>query len=344
MLECYSTNATAAKIRAIHGHMFTADNYRELMLRRSIPEAAEYLARSNRFKDVFREVDPGTVHRGFLEELLYKQNFNTYMRLCGFQGLDKLPFYNFLIRKREVESILSIINSINSSLENPSPSDIPGYVINHSQINLLEISRSESFADLLKILKGTSYYRTLVKVPLMEDGSADYTECERRLRNEYFSEILTQIKESFAKSDAQELTDMILAEIDGRNIINAYRMKAFFGFSPEDIMRRSLKFTKLGKNRMEKFYSSESAEQMLEWIDRSVCHGNCEDTDNIEVKVNRVKARRLSSKIARSSSTAVVMYAFIQLCEIEVGNIIHIIEGIRYGAEPALIQSQLVIS
>lgn len=344
MLESYSTNATAAKIRAIHGNMFTADNYRELMSRRSVPEAAEYLARSVRFKDAFREVDPNTVHRGFLEELLYRQNFNTYIRLCGFQGLDKLPFYNFLIRKREVECILSIINSINSSLENPSPSDIPGYVIKHSQIDLLEISRAESFADLLKMLKGTPYYRTLVKVPLREDGSADYTECELRLRSEYFSDVLRQVREGFPKSDAQELTDLILAEIDGRNIINAYRMKAFFGFSPEEIERRSLKFTKLGKNRMERFFGCESPQQMLEWIDRSVYGGSSADTDNIEVKINRVKARRLSSKIARSSSTPVVMYAFIQLCDIEVSNIVHIIEGIRYGADPALIQSQLVIS
>lgn len=344
MLEGYSTNATAAKIRAIHGNMFTADNYRELMSRRSVPEAAEYLARSARFKDVFREVDPNTVHRGFLEELLHRQNFNTYIRLCGFQGLDKLPFYDFLIRKREVECILSIINSINSSLENPSPSDIPGYVIKHSQIDLLEISRAESFSDLLKMLRGTSYYKTLVKVSLREDGSADYTECELRLRNEYFSEVLRQVRDGFPKAEAKELTDMILAEIDGRNIINAYRMKAFFGFSPEEIMRRSLKFTKLGKKRMEKFYQSETAAQMLEWIDRSVLGVNSADTDNIEVKINRVKARRLSSKIARSSSTPVIMYAFIQLCDIEVGNIVHIIEGIRYGADPALIQSQLVIS
>ena len=41
-------------------------------------EAADYLAHSKRYKDAFKDVDPNTVHRGFLEELLHKESFNTY--------------------------------------------------------------------------------------------------------------------------------------------------------------------------------------------------------------------------------------------------------------------------
>ena len=89
-----------------------------MLMRRTVPEAADYLAHSARYKDAFRDVDPNTVHRGFVEALLQRENFNTYMRLCRFQELDKLPFYDFLIKSKEIECILSMINNINSGLDN----------------------------------------------------------------------------------------------------------------------------------------------------------------------------------------------------------------------------------
>ena len=165
MLDSWSANGTVAKIKYIHGRMFTKENYHEMLMRRTVPEAADYLAHSSRYKDAFRDVDPNTVHRGFVEALLQRENFNTYMRLCRFQELDKLPFYDFLIKSKEIECILSMINNINSGLDNSYLNDLPGYVIKHSKVSLLEMSRAENYEQLLKILRNTPYYKILVKIP-----------------------------------------------------------------------------------------------------------------------------------------------------------------------------------
>ena len=98
-----------------------------------------------------------------MEALLQRENFNTYMRLCRFQELDKLPFYDFLIKSKEIECILSMINNINSGLDNSYLNDLPGYVIKHSKVSLLEMSRAENYEQLLKILRNTPYYKILVK-------------------------------------------------------------------------------------------------------------------------------------------------------------------------------------
>ena len=342
MLDCYSTNATVAKIRSIHGNMFTRENYHDLIARRSVPEAAEYLARSKRFKEAFREVDPNTVHRGFLEELLYKENFNTYVRLCKFQGLDKMPFYDFMIRRREIESILSLINNMNSGLHNSYLNNLPGYVIKHSKINLLEMSKAEKYEDLLKLLRGTHYYKVLVKIPVLEDGNADYTECELRLRSEFFENLLEVVRKDFLSGEAKELEDIIAREITALNLINAYRMKAFFGYSGDEIKKRSIKVSGVGSKKLEKYYELESADTMLEWITKSQ-YGINDDTEYIETKINSAKYVSLSHVIARSVSAPVVLYAFMQLCNIEVSNIVHIIEGIRYNVDPSVIESQLIV-
>ena len=335
-----SVNATTAKIRAIHGKMFTLENYREMLTRKSVPEIAEYLSRSPRYKGAFGEVDPNTVHRGFLEELLERENFNTYVRLCRFQMLDKKPFYGFLIRKREIECILSLINNLDSGLTNSYLENLPGYVIKHSRLNLLELSRASDFTELLKMLRGTPYYKALSGIPPAEDGRVDYTQCELSLRNLYFESTLEEVKKGFSSSEYDELSRLILKEADFINIVNAYRMKAFFGYSSDDIIRNSLKFTAMGRKRFEKFCQCENAQQMLELIGRKT-NAN-PDGSSIETMMNKVKYKELCHTVAVSIHAPVSLYAFTQLCDLETKNIVHITEGVRYGVDSSVIESILI--
>lgn len=342
MMENTSSNATTAKIRAKYAQLFTPDDYREMAALRTVPEIADYIARSARFKEAFSEVDPNTIHRGFMEELLYRENFETYIRLCKFQGLDKQPFFGFLIRRSEIDCILSIINRINSSLDRAYLSDLPGYLIKYLDIPVMELSMSQTYEELVSGLKGTRYHRVLKKVPVRDDGMADYTECELALRTDYYAELLEQADKGFMGGVSDELRTMILREIDCRNIINAYRMKAYFGYTPDEIKRRSLKFYGIGKRQMERLYEAEDAAVMMDMVNHTIYGKNSPDTDNIEVEINSVKIRRLRHYITGSTHAPVAVYAFLQLCDIDVSNIVHIIEGIRYGVEAAAIEAQLI--
>ena len=160
MLDSWSANGTVAKIKYIHGRMFTKENYHEMLMRRTVPEAADYLAHSARYKDAFRDVDPNTVHRGFVEALLQRENFNTYMRLCRFQELDKLPFYDFLIKSKEIECILSMIKVITSlsnvEIKNTDRIYFLHIRVDFAQINMFGNSLSYSIQDSLQIIEFTS--------------------------------------------------------------------------------------------------------------------------------------------------------------------------------------------
>ncbi len=247
MLESVSSNATVAKIRALHGRMLTGENYSEMLARRSVPEIAEYLSATVRFKDVLKDIDPMTVHRGFLETLLEKENFETYIRLCKFQQLDKLPFFDFLISRSEIGCLLMLINSINSGLDRSYLDYLPGYITKYSDLDLLELSRAESFTELVKLLRTTEYYKPLVRVRLADDGTVDYTECERQLRTSYYARILKQAEKSFSDEEKDEMIKMLKDEIDFLNMINAYRMKAFFDFTPQQIKQHQIKLPGVGK-------------------------------------------------------------------------------------------------
>jgi V/A-type H+-transporting ATPase subunit C len=342
MLESVSSNATVAKIRALHGRMLTGENYREMLARRSVPEIAEYLSATVRFKDVLKDIDPMTVHRGFLETLLEKENFETYIRLCKFQQLDKLPFFDFLISRSEIGCLLMLINSINSGLDRSYLDYLPGYITKYSDLDLLELSRAESFTELVKLLRTTEYYKPLVRVRLADDGTVDYTECERRLRTQYYSNIIAEAEKAFPDSQSEEVVRMVKADIDFLNMVNAYRMKAFFGFSAEQIKAHQIKISNIGR-KLDSYYALETPEQMLEWLSKNRLQGEISDSELIEVEMQRDKFRRLEHRIYRSFNAPVVLYAFTQLCDYETSNITHIIEGIRYGVDPSYIENNILI-
>lgn len=342
MLDGLSSNATVAKIRALHGKMLTKDNYHEMLTKRSVPEIVEYLAATPRYKQALKDIDPMTVHRGFLETLLEKDNFDTYIRLCQFQQLDKVPFFDFLIEKTEINCILMLINSINTGVDRSYLNDLPGYVIKHTKLDLLELSSAGDFAELLKLLRGTPYHKPLVRVPLNEDGTVDYTECERRLRTYYYSTIIREAEEAFPDSQSDEVVQMVKADIDFLNMINAYRMKAFYGFSAEQIKAHQIKISNIGR-KLDSYYALETPEQMLEWLNRNETQTDITDGSLIEVRMQRDKFRKLEHRIYRSFNAPVVLYAFTQLCDFETSNITHIIEGIRYGVDSSYIENNILI-
>ena len=342
MLDGLSSNATVAKIRALHGKMLTKENYKEMLTKRSVPEIAEYLAATPRYRETLKDIDPMTVHRGFLETLLEKDNFDAYIRLCEFQQLNKDRFFDFLIEKNEIECVLMLINSINTGVDRSYLNELPGYIIKHTRLDLLELSRAGDFNQLMKLLRGAPYHKPLVRVPLSDDGTVDYTECERRLRTQYYSNIISEAEKAFPDSQSEEVVRMVKADIDFRNMINAYRMKAFFGFSGEQIKAHQIKISNIGK-KLDSYYSLETADQMLEWLCRNVIFTEVTDSALIEVMMQRDKFRRLEHRIYRSFNAPVVLYAFVQLCDFETSNITHIIEGIRYGVDPSYIENNILI-
>lgn len=344
LLDCYSTNATVTKIRAIHGKMFNRENYHIMVSMRSVSEITEYLKRSSRFKEVLRDVDPNTIHRGFLEDLLKKSNFETYVKLCSFQGLDKLPFYNFLIEKSECEQLLNLVNALNSGLDKKFIGELPGYVIKHSDLDMLALSKTADFDDLLSKLKGTPYLKVLRSVKRGEDGKADYTDCELKLRTNYYRWLLENIEKSFSGSDVSELKKLIFSEVDIINIINAYRLKAFFGYNAQQIKESQLPFTRIGKAQMNRYYESDTPEEMIQRLEKMIYGRHFQgDYEHIETKVNLCTYHLMEHTVARSTSAPVSLYAFMKLCDIEVGNIVHIIEGVRYDVDPAMLEGKLII-
>lgn len=347
MLEGYSTNATVAKIRAVYGSMLTMDDLRELVAKRSVSEVCDALKRSPRFSEALRDIDPNTIHRGHLENILHKFSFDSYVRFCGFQKLDGDPFFSFYIKSIECQQMINLVNAISNGLSRDFVEALPGYLLEHSKLRLLQLAKCEGFDQLVPKLKGTPYYKPLLGTARTEDGRPDFTDAEIRIRTAYYSGLMQSVREaSFSKAEKEELEALIKSDVDMINIINSLRLKTYFGYNADDIKLFMLPFTGTGKRVMQDIYSSDTPEQMLAKIEhtkygRAISEGR--DAHDIERSLQQNRLRQMKHTIAGSNSAAVVMYAFMYICDNEIRNLVRIIEGVRYDVEPALIFKLLVV-
>ena len=66
-------------------------------------------------------------------------------------------------------------------------------------------------------------------------------------------------------------------------------------------------------------------------------------TDFIETAVQRIRAKQSKKDLRGAGDPPVVLHAYITQLEIELGNVINVIESVRYGLPPDEIRSMLIL-
>lgn len=337
-------NATVAKIMAIYGKRLKPQDYTEMMNRQSVSDVADYLKKNTYYDKLLSSIDTNTIHRGMLENLLRRSVYETYMRITGFEHISKQRFYNYKIIQTEIDEIARCIRCINAGSAKLIQ-DVPVYVNHLTSFDLLELAKINDFKGLLEFIRKTPYYDILKDISPDEDGKVDVTKCETLLRTYYINMLRTSA--DFRSSDSKQFISFLETETDLINIINSYRLTAYFDASADDIEKDMLTFGgRLPAERHREIYSAPNAEEFIRRFAKTY-YGkqmiqNGYDITNIEQSARRLRHKYARSILRRSGSAPLSVYAFIFLRETEVQNIINIIEGIRYGVESSKIASLII--
>lgn len=339
-------NATVAKIRAMYGKRLSAEDYAQLASYDSVSEIAEYLKKNTHYGKTLASVDTVMIHRGLLESLLRRHNFETYFRITDFENIGRTEFYNHMIIEAEVDVILSCLRYINAKSDSQI-TELPIYINRYASFDLIEIAKIRSFDELLVFLKKTPYYDVLKDERADANGRVDFSVCEIRLRTYLIGRIEKAVS-GYGRKEADSINSMILTDVDLINVINAYRMTAFFGENEEEIEKNMLPFSgRLSAAKQREIYSAPDEAEFIRrfsktYYGRLVEEMGC-NMDDLERNANLLRLKYAKLALKTSSSAAVSVYSFMYLRGIELRNIISIIEGVRYGVPSKEIEELLVI-
>ncbi len=338
-------NATVAKIMAIYGKRITPHDYAELINQNCVTDVAEYLKKNTHYKDLLSSVDIRTIHRGMLENLLRRSVFETYIKIIGFEHISKEEFYNYKIVQTEIDEILRCIRHINAKSDKLIE-NIPIYMNGLTSFDLIQLAKITDYDKLLDFLHKTPYYDILSGINTDNNGKVDITKCEILLRTYYINRLKKSL--NFKKDIAGKFIRYLETDIDLINIINAYRLTAFFEENEDTIEKDMLPFYgRLSVTKQRYIYSAPTSEEFINrfsktFYGRQMLEYNY-DVQNLELSTRRLRYKYAKILLKQSSSAPLSVYAFTFLLEVEVQNIISIIEGIRYGIDANRIEALIIM-
>lgn len=350
-LQKNANYATVTKIRAVYGKRLKDADYTELMAKKSVSEVADYLKKNTYYANALANIDPNTVHRGFLELLLRRNLFAQYEAFCKFQRLDKDAFFRYQMVYSEIRELLRAILYMNSQSADTFVLNVPSYLIERASFSILDLGKAKTFPELLRVIQDTPYHALLKEIPVGRDERVNYTKCEIILRTYYLKWLLETVNQDFHGRTRQTLAGMIETQTDLINIINAYRMKNYFHVSADEMHAMSLPFYgRLSSHRIQTLYEARDTEAFLHALSETV-YGKqipdltaCKDAVRFEHELSRLRCIQAHRSLTLAEDAAVSLYSMMYLLENEMNNIISIIEGIRYGKSTSYIESLLVRS
>lgn len=331
------------KIKAIYGKRLRFEDYMHLKQMHSVSEVAAYLKKHPGYIDVLKDVEESSMHRELLEVLLKEEMTKEYSRIINFvKGEEKKLLYCMIIHL-EIEEIMYFLRTLISENREEYVPRISPKIIKHSEIDFEQLKSAKSFSALIEQLEQTRYY--IVLKQFMKDEFIDYTKIEIALRSLYFKYILNAIEKYVLKEDKKILLDYVGGQIDITNFSRIIRCKKYFSSDDIYIYSELLPLTyKLDRKKINAMTDASVWEESYEMIHFTAYKKLFSNFhyDLVEQYYYEF-IWEMARKIMHSNRVSVsVGYAYLNIKQIEISNLINIIECIRYQVDIETIDRHLI--
>lgn len=337
--------AVYAKIKAMQGRRLTDTDYQELLRCRSVGEIAGYLKHSTGYIDALTAINENTIHRGQLEQLLRRSLMDEYERIVHYTNSDADEYYSYFLIKNEVEQILSFIRYLHSGMASEYAVAMPSYLVGKLSIDLYAMARCTSLRELADLMKQTRYGSVLHQIyNSTDEGDFTIVQVETELITFYYNEVLRMLDISVHGVEKEELRGFYMQRAEMYNIVTAARAKEYFALSPEKIKPMLLPFRAKLRSGFFDAFVTKNREEMRAMIENSayawlIENYQCDTLDEYRTWLEFELCRRFMRISFEGGS---IFTAHIGLRETELKNIVHIIEGVRYGMLPERIEKLLI--
>lgn len=344
-MSSFSSNAILAKARSMYSHRLTEQNYEELLKRRSINDLVAYLKSETAYSGILADLKEVNIHRGQLEALLNKEIFLRLDRLMRFASKKELEFYRLGVMELEIQLILTKARLIVSDYYTGYEIEIPEYLNKYASFDLYGLLAINDYDSLLLLLKGTKYYDALLKYKPEDDERFDSNMLELELKHIYYAQYVDVVNKLYKGKKRKDLLTMINTSIELQNITKIYRLKKYFNATPDQIRETLfMEYSRIPKSVMYELIETKDASEFLRKLAESPYKLYVDDHEFVYIEYYTEKIRyNLARRFMRFSTDSALVYMTYKIVyQVEIDNLKHIIEGLRYGEAPSQIEAMLI--
>lgn len=338
-----STNALCAKAKAMYGKRLKEEQYSELVRKDTVGDVVTFLKAHEGYGEALKEINIRHVHRHQVEDLLRREHFERCNKMLKYIPRNNQDFYLHVLMKVEIEIILDKLLRLAIGSGDPLMVHLPEYLESKTSFTFHELVNAKDLTEIKECLQHSKYEKIIDQLDTI--SVTDMGSIERDLLNLYYTSYITVIKKDFKGSTRQQLLDVLYSLIELKNMEKIYRLKTYFKLEPEQIKQSvSLQYTRLNQTVLDDLMNAKSGEEFLKKLNKSKYQTYVDDQDYpyIEYYIDSIKYNIAKRHMRFSSNAPVVYLTYTILASIEIDNLKHIVEGIRYKKEPNVIDDMLI--
>lgn len=340
------SGAIGAKAKAMYGKRISEAQYEELARKKSVAEIAQTLKSESSYKETLKDIHENAIHRGQLEVLLRQDLYARMDRLMRYANDKQKYYYLIMLKQIEIDQILSCIRTLISQDFTRSIANVPFYFKRYTKLNVDAVMQSRSYEELMHALRGSNYETILRSFQTDDMNTFDYTACECALQQYYIDLIMRSIDRQCKRKQRKLLKQIWATKIELDNITKIYRYKKFF-HADEQIIQNALITCDgtMPKQMLDKMIKVSDAKELLNLLANSPYHLHMDEKEYvyIEYYTDMIKYHLAKRHMHYTNASAIVYTAYMILAQREIDNIVHIVEGVRYGVAPEEIMSMVIM-
>lgn len=332
-----SYHAVSAKVHALYGCRMTSEDYRQLMAKKNLSEAATFLQSHRGYRQQLASLNSSNIHREALENALRTAYVEEYRRIFSFMQMNDKELMRFPIYRAEQDAILTAMRHLTSTnMLEPVPT-WDAVLRKKSTLDLAALQTATTFPEIAHAAENTIYGSALQRILVGESKTPTPAFVDNMMQVAYFSRLYKIVSKNYAGDTKKIIQRALNHETDLLNLVQFLRLKKHF--PAKDVQLYSFPLpcsAKLRKEYIQQLISTpdyDTAFQMI--LDgpygklfRSI------SPSGVEAYLYTQQYNFSRHQLRAADPTVYTPIAYLTLKEIELRNIISIIECIRYGGDP----------
>lgn len=343
----YASNAVLALSRAFYGKRLTKGDYDAMLHCKTVGEIAQYLTFKTPYSTEITQSGMTSFPARGLEELVSKHRFSSFESLCRYEMAIGDAFYRYFILRDEIDQIERATLLLLGGNKEIYLERVNSFLDKHLSIDLFAIGRANSLEEIASSLQNTAYgelYERCLHAPKI-----DYLTFEQTFESYFVKQVKALCKRCFSGGEEKTLQALIARTLDRSLIERVWRAKRFYPSSADlcaDLAKKDEDTLTLFSARERKVLADAACvADVAAVIEKSAYRGWLDSKcgRSVEYQLEQSLYDYCAKEIRFSSYPSVVMFCYLQLSRIETNNLVRIIEGVKFGVSPQVIEQNLII-
>lgn len=329
--------AVAVKIRAMWGKRLTSDDYRRLLSMRSVPEIAAFLRAHPGWSGALDRINVATVHRAELEMALRRHNVEKYLKLFPYLPRRDHHLIRYPVLSVELEQIMRFMTLASIGRAQDYVFNMPQFFDRYSKIRYQELSAAVTYEDMLEAVREAEFYRALLRLKPENGGFPDYTTVETTMYSYYFRSVEKRIEENIRGRLREDMLTAIRMQADLRNIETIMRVKRYYPQHEAQLFSYLIPIRgNIRPDQLKAVYAAQDWDGIMRALSGTVYgrYFSKYEFEDIDQYYFAILYDFNTRNIAMGVPSVFIPMCYLFLQQVELSNLIHVIESVRYGLSP----------